>query len=97
MYKFCILRNHGVKFGENRITFKNSPNINFLLEIHVYAYKWLKNVGIVMKFGTNVYFVNLNHIAEFCYTRSIIVPGFKKGPLRNMFRHYNWLKNFITL
>ena len=97
--QFYVLRSHKVKFGENRIKFDSSHNIDVKfvenrikfdsspnrkspLEIHVYAYKWLKNVGIVMKFGIDVYFVNLNHIAKFCYDQSIIAPRFKIGPLR---------------
>ena len=87
MIKFCldqsyVPRNHGVKFGENRITFDRSPHKKSPLEIHVYAYKWFKNIGIMMKFNMNAYFVNLNHIAKFCYGRSIIAPMFKKGPLK---------------
>ena len=72
MDQFCALRNNGVQFGENRITFDRRPHIKSPLEIHVYDYKWLKNIGIVMKFGVNVYFVNLSHITKFCYGRSII-------------------------
>ena len=53
MEQFCIPRNHGVKFGENRITFDPNLHIKCLLEIHI---------GIEMKFDKNVYFVNLNHI-----------------------------------
>ena len=34
-----VPRNHGVKFGENRITFNPSPHIKSPLEIHVYVYK----------------------------------------------------------
>ena len=65
MDKLCVLRNHGVKFVENWITFDRSPHIKTPLEIHVCDYKWLRNIGIVMKFG-----MNLNHIAKFCYGRS---------------------------
>ena len=32
--KFWILRNHGVKFGKNKITFDLSPHIKSPLEIH---------------------------------------------------------------
>ena len=39
MDKSCVLRNHGVKFSENRITFDRSPYIKSALEIQVYAYK----------------------------------------------------------
>ena len=60
MNQFCVLRKSYVKFGKNRITFDPSLHIKSLLEIHVYAYKWLKNIDIVMKFGMKVYFVNLN-------------------------------------
>ena len=43
MDSFCVLRNHGVKFGEYRKTFDPSPHMNFFLEIHVKAiYKALK-------------------------------------------------------
>ena len=82
MDKFSVLRNHNAKFGENRITFDRSPHIKSPLEIHVYAYKWLKHIVIVMKFGMTIYFVNLNHIAKFCYGRSIIAPRFKIGHLK---------------
>ena len=82
MPKFCILRNYAVKFGENRITFVRSPHIKSPLEIHVYAYKWLKGIGIVMKFSMNVNFVNLNHITKFRYGRSIIALMFKIEPLK---------------
>ena len=51
--QFCTLRNHGVKFGD---TFDLSPYMKYPLEIHAYPYKWLKNFGIVMKFGMNAYF-----------------------------------------
>ena len=60
--QFYILRNYGVKFGENRITFDPSPHIKSPLETHGYAYKWLKNIGVMMKFDMSVYFGNLNHI-----------------------------------
>ena len=60
MDQLFLLKSHGVKFGEDRITFDPRPHIKFPLEIPVYAYKWLKNIHIVMKFGMNVYFVNLN-------------------------------------
>ena len=83
MDQFCI-RNHGVKFGENRITFDPTPHIKSPLEIHVCAYKWLKNIGIVMEFGMNVYFVNLNHVTKYCYGRSIIAPWSKIGPLKKI-------------
>ena len=52
-----------------------------LLEIQVYANKWFKNIGIVMKFGKNVYFVNLNHITKFCYGRPISTSRSKLLPL----------------
>ena len=84
MDKFCILRNHGLKFGENWTAFISSPHIKSPIEIHVNAYKCLKNIGIVMKFGVTVYFVNLNHIAKFCYGWSIIAPGYKIGPLKKI-------------
>ena len=84
MDQFCVLRNHGVKFGKNRITFDPSPHIKSPLEIHFYAYNWLKHIGIMMKFGMNMYFINLNHIAKFCYGRSIIAPTYKKGHLKKM-------------
>ena len=45
------------------VKFDPSPRIKSPLLIYVYANKWLKNIGMVMKFGKNVYFVNLNHIA----------------------------------
>ena len=80
--KIALIFYHGVKFGENRITFYRSPHIRSYLAIHVYAYKRLKNIGIVMKFSMNMYFVNLNHIAKFCYGQSIIAPRFKRGPLK---------------
>ena len=70
MHQFCVLRNQSIKFGENQITFNPSPHIKSPLEILVYAYKRLK-----MKFGMNMYFVNLNHIKNFCYcniSKSII-------------------------
>ena len=67
MDQFCILKNHGVKFGAYRITFDSSPHLNSPLEIHVNSCKWLKKIGIVMQFSKNVYFVNLNHITKFCY------------------------------
>ena len=82
--QFCVLGNHGVKFGENRITFDPSPHIKSPFKIHVYAYKGLKNIGIVMKFGINVYYVNLNHITKFCYGRSIIAPRSKIRPLKKI-------------
>ena len=66
MDQFYALRNHSAKFGENRVTFDSSPHIKSPLEIQVCAYKWLRNIGIVMKFGIYVYFVNLNHITKFC-------------------------------
>ena len=82
MDQFCVLRNHGVQFSEKRITFDRSAHIKSALEIHVYAYKWLKNIGIMIKFVMKVYFVNLNHIAKFFYVRSIIAPRFNIGPLK---------------
>ena len=84
MDQFCILRNHGVIFNENQITFNPCPRITSPLHIHVYAYKCLKNIGIVMKFSMNVYFVNLNHITKICYGRFIIVATFKTGPLKKI-------------
>ena len=57
MDQFGILRYCFVNFGENRIAFDPSPHIKSPLEIHVYSYKWLKNIGIVMKFCMNVYFL----------------------------------------
>ena len=84
MDKSCVLRNHSEKYGENLITFDRSPHIKFPLEIHVYAYKWLKNIGIVMKFGMNAYFINLNRIAKCCYGWSIIAPRFETGPLKKI-------------
>ena len=78
MYQFNILRNHDEKFGNNRITFDPCPHIKFPLQIHVYACKWLTNIGIGMKFGINVYFVNLNH------SRSIIAPTSKIGPFKEI-------------
>ena len=68
MNQFCVLRNHFVKFGENWITFHSNPYIKSPLEIYLYAYKWLKNIDSVMKFGMNMYFLNLNLIIKFCYT-----------------------------
>ena len=65
----CVLGNHGVKFGENWITLDHY--IKSPLEIYVYSYKWVKNIGIVMKFGMNVYFVYLNHITKFFYGRKL--------------------------
>ena len=76
MDQFYVLRNHGEKFAENRITFGSGPHRKSPLEIHVYAYKRLKNIGIMMRFGINVYFVNLNRIAKFCYGLSIIPTWF---------------------
>ena len=64
------------------IAFDPSPHIKSPLEINVYCYKWLKNIGIMMKFDMNVYFVNLKHIAKFCYGWSIIAPRFKIGTLK---------------
>ena len=63
--QFCILRNPGVKFGKNQITFDTSHHIKSSLKIHVYAYKWFKTC-IVMKFVINGNFVNLNHSTKFC-------------------------------
>ena len=86
IYKAHILtvRNHGVKFGENRITFDPSPHIKSPLEIHVYAHKWPKNIGIIMKFGINRIF-NLYHITKFCYGQSIIDPRSKIGLLKKLY------------
>ena len=75
-------RNHGIKFGESRITFDPIPHIKSSLEIHVYACKSLKNIGIVMKLGMKVYFVNLNHIIKICYGRSLITPRSLIGPIK---------------
>ena len=72
MDQFCIVKNHGVKFDENRITFDPSPLIKPPLEIYIYAYKWLKNIGIMINIGMSTYFINLNHITKFCYGRLII-------------------------
>ena len=57
MNQSCVPENHGVKFGENQITFDPSSHIKFPLQIHDYAYKWLKNIGIVIKFGMKVYLI----------------------------------------
>ena len=84
MNQCCVLRNHGVKFGINRITFDLSPHIKSPLEIHIYSYKRLKNIDIVTKFSMNVYFVNVNNIAKFCYSRSIIASRYKIGPLKKI-------------
>ena len=75
------LRNHGVKFDKNQIAFDPSPYKKSPLEIHIYAYKLLKNIGIVKKFRMNVYFINLNHITKFCYNRSIIGSRSEIEPL----------------
>ena len=88
MNQFCVLRNHAV----NRITFDHSPHIKSPLEIHVYAYKWLKNIGIVMTLGINVYFVNLNHVTKFFYGGSIITPRFTIRPIKKI-----WLAIIIGL
>ena len=80
--QFFILRNQGEKFVENRITFDPCPHIKSPLQIYVYAYKWLKNIGIVMISGINLYFVNLNHITKFCCGRFIIAS--KIGPLKKI-------------
>ena len=71
-----LLRNHSEKFSENWITFNASPHIKSPLEIHVYAYKWLKTIGIVMKFVMKMYFVNLNYITKFSY--GIIIGSITK-------------------
>ena len=52
-----------------------------ILEIHVYAYKGLKNISIMMKFAMKMYFVNLNHVTKFWYGLSIIDFKSKIGPL----------------
>ena len=41
MDQLCLLRNHGVKFGKNRIMVDSSLHITSSLEIQVYACKWL--------------------------------------------------------
>ena len=82
--QFYVQGNHSAKFDQNRITFDPSPHIKFPLEINVYTYKWLKNIGIVMKYGVNVCFVNLNHIAKFGYGRFIITPRSKIGLLKKI-------------
>ena len=84
MDQFCILRCHDVKFGENRITFDPSPHIKSNFKIHVYIYKWLKNIGITMKFGMNVYFVNLNAIINACYSWSTIACRSSIGSLKKI-------------
>ena len=84
MDQFFIWRYHGVKFVENWITFDPCPYIKFPLQFHVYAYKWLKNIGFVMKCGMKVYFVNLNHVTKFCYGWFIIAPMFKIGQLKKI-------------
>ena len=61
-----------VMFGENWITFDPSPHVKSPLEIQIYDYKRLKNIGILMKFSMDAYFVNLNYITELCYGRSLI-------------------------
>ena len=65
MDQLYILRNHGVKVGKNQITFAPCPHRKSPLQIHVSAYKCLKDIGSVMKFSIKVYFVNQNHITEF--------------------------------
>ena len=84
MDQFFLLRNLGVKLGENRITFDASLHIKSPLQIHIYAYKWLKNIGIVKKFGMNVHFINLNHIIKLCYGRFIITPRSTIGPIKKI-------------
>ena len=42
MDQFYVLRNHGAKFCENRITLAPSSHIKPPLEIHVYSYEGLK-------------------------------------------------------
>ena len=69
MDQFGVLGNHGVKFGENRLAFGPSPHIKSPLGIYVCSYKLLINIGTVMKFGMNIYFVNLNRIAKCCYVK----------------------------
>ena len=83
MDQFCVFGNHGVKFGLNWIPFDPSPLIKSPLETHVYAYKWLKNIGIAIKFGMNVYFVNINHVI--LYGWSIIAPRSTIGPLKKIY------------
>ena len=79
MDELCILSNDGVKFSENHTTFDPITHIKFPLEIQVCAFKWLKMIGIVMKFSMNVYLVNPNHIKKFFYGRSIIALYSIKG------------------
>ena len=66
-----MLRNHGVNFGENRIEFT-------LINGGI-------NVGIVMKFGMNLYFAKLNHIMKFCEGRPIIASKSKVGYLKKIY------------
>ena len=78
MDQFCIQRKYGVKFNDNRITFDPSLHIKSALKIHVDAYKWPKNIGIVMKFGMDCVFCKSKHIfiiihhTKFCSGWSII-------------------------
>ena len=65
IYQLLLLRNRGVKFDENRITLEPCPHKKSALRIFDYTYKWLKNIGIVMRFGMNVYFVNLTILPNF--------------------------------
>ena len=80
MNQSCILRSC-VKFIENRIIFDPCLHIKPPLDIQVYAYKWLTNISIVMKFGMNVYFVNLHMFTKFCNGRSRNATRFKIGLL----------------
>ena len=71
MLQFCVLRTHGVKLSENWITFEPSPHIKSPLEIYVYAYKCLKNIGIVTKFGMSVCFANQNYVHKLSVLRTL--------------------------
>ena len=46
MDQFCALKNHSVNYDENWIIFDPRAHIKSPLEINVYNYKWLKNIGI---------------------------------------------------
>ena len=105
--QFCLLRNHGVRFGGNRITFTPNPHIKSPLEIHVYAYIWFKNIGIMMKSGMNVYFLNLNHNfserhifletlhGNFIYTLKVfcLKSAKRKTPNKKFFPNYVLMPN----
>ena len=75
MDQFCIQRNHGVKFGENRSTVDPCPLYNF---------KFTLINGTVIKLGMNVYSVNLNYITKYFYGRFIIASESKIGPLKKI-------------